>query len=79
MTSVTGHLRAFATQLRDEGRLSNEDLLNLLLLANQIDEAHRTRMDQAKRDMRRAACRYMASVVEDYKHGRKRVRKERVR
>ena len=79
MASVTGRLRAFATQLRDEGRLSNTDLLNFLLLANQIDEAHRMRMDQAKRDMRRAACRYMASVVEDYKHGRKRVRKERVR
>lgn len=79
MASVTGRLRAFATQLRDEGRLSNEDLLSLLLYANEVDEEHATRMDQAKRDMRRAACRYMASVVEDYKHGRKRVRKERVR
>ena len=79
MASVTERLRTFATQLRDEGKLSNADLLNFLLLANQIDNEHATRMDQAKRDMRRAACRYMASVVEDYKHGRKRVRKERVR
>ena len=48
----------------------------LLEIADQIDRDHERRMDQARSDMRKAACRYMARVVEDYKHGRKWQRKE---
>lgn len=48
----------------------------LLEIADQIDREHERRMDQARNDMRKAACRYMMRVVEDYKHGRKWQRKE---
>ena len=48
----------------------------LLEIADQIDREHERRMNQAKNDMRKATCRYMARVVEDYKHGRKWRRKE---
>ena len=47
----------------------------LLEIADRIDREHSVRMEQSRRDMRKATCRYIATVVEDYKHGCKRVRK----
>jgi len=43
-------------------------------LADQIDREHARRMEQQARDQRRAACRYLGGVIEDYKHGLKRKR-----
>ena len=48
----------------------------LLDFADQIDREHELRMEQSKNDMRKATCRYISRVVEDYKHGRKWKRKE---
>ena len=43
----------------------------LLEIADMIDREHDVRMRQSRDNMRKAACRYMSRVVEDYKHGRK--------
>ena len=46
-------------------------------LADQIDREHEHRMEQQSYDLRRAFCRYLGGVIDDYRHGikRKRLRK----
>ena len=46
-------------------------------LADQIDREHERRMRQQSYDLRRAFCRYLGSIIDDYRHGikRKRLRK----
>lgn len=77
MSRIADPLRAFVTSsdfaLAEVLQRTDECLL---VIADEIDREHERRMDQAKTDMRKAACRYMARVVEDYKHGRKWQRKE---
>ena len=46
----------------------------LMKLCDEVDEEHYRRMKQQARDIRKASCRYFASVIEDYKHGKKRER-----
>lgn len=48
---------------------------DLLVIADRIDREHERRMADSRREMRRAAVRYMRSVLDDYYHGIKRVRK----
>jgi hypothetical protein len=43
-------------------------------LADEIDREHERRMEQQSHELRRAFCRYMGGVIEDYKHGMKRKR-----
>ena len=43
-------------------------------LADEIDRDHERRMEQQSHELRRAFCRYMGGVIEDYKHGMKRKR-----
>ena len=45
-------------------------------LLDEIDAEHERRMEQQSRDLLKAHMRYIAGVVEDYKHGIKRKRKE---
>ena len=47
----------------------------LLQLADKIDAEHRRRMYQQAHDIRKAACRYFRSVIEDYRFGIKRKRR----
>ena len=51
--------------------------LKLFAIADRIDQEHERRMADSRREMRRAAVRYMRSVFDDYYHGIKRVRKEK--
>lgn len=43
-------------------------------LADQIDREHERRMDQQSYELRKAFCRYMGGVLDDYRHGMKRKR-----
>ena len=43
-------------------------------LADEIDREHERRMEQQSYELRKAFCRYMGGVIEDYKHGMKRKR-----
>jgi hypothetical protein len=47
---------------------------DMLELADRIDREHERRMADSRREMRRAAVRYMRSVFDDYYHGIKRKR-----
>ena len=46
-------------------------------LADKIDREHELRMEQQSYELRKAFCRYMSGVLDDYRHGikRKRLRK----
>jgi hypothetical protein len=46
----------------------------LCAIADRIDREHERRMADSRREMRRAAVRYMRSVFDDYYHGIKRKR-----
>lgn len=46
----------------------------LLRIADEIDREHERRMEQQSHELRRAFCRYMGGVIDDYKHGMKRKR-----
>jgi hypothetical protein len=48
--------------------------LELFAIADRIDREHERRMADSRREMRRAAVRYMRSVFDDYYHGIKRKR-----
>ena len=76
---ITDSLRAWVERHRPgtdcDYAIGNVPVLELLEIADQIDKEHSFRMEQSRRDMRKATCRYIATVVDDYKHGCKRVRK----
>ena len=55
--------------------VSDSAVSELLEIADRIDREHSVRLEQSRHDMRKATCRYITAVVEDYKHGCKRVRK----
>ena len=46
----------------------------LLEIADQIDREHERRMEQQSYELRKAFCRYMGGVLDDYRHGMKRKR-----
>ena len=46
----------------------------LYRLANQIDREHERRMRQQSYDLRKAFCRYLGGVIDDYRYGMKRKR-----
>lgn len=43
-------------------------------IADEIDREHEHRMEQQSHDLRKAFCRYIGGVLDDYKHGMKRKR-----
>ena len=76
MSRIADPLRELAHDMYKIGTIGLAERNSLLIIADEIDHNHERRMDQARSDMRKAACRYMARVVEDYKHGRKWQRKD---
>lgn len=46
----------------------------LMRIADEIDREHERRMEQQSYELRRAFCRYMGGVLNDYRHGMKRKR-----
>jgi hypothetical protein len=71
---IADDLREYADFLNERGIIPAIDYYILTNIADEIDAEHRRRMYQQSHDIRKAACRYFASVVEDYRRGRKRVR-----
>lgn len=81
MANVADPLREYlaAHAPGDDGvwMLGDRVIGELAEIADAIDREHCRRMDQQSHELLRAHMKYIASVVEDYKHGIK--RKERVR
>lgn len=77
--SITDELRSWIDANRScEGRqnaISEQAAEQLLAIADNIDILHASRMEQSSRAIRKASCRYMRSVINDYERGCKRVRK----
>ena len=71
---IADNLREYADWLYERGIIPAIDYGILANIADKIDAEHRRRMYQQSHDIRKAACRYFASVMEDYKRGRKRRR-----
>lgn len=67
---VADPLREFARETTDEPEIIEiyDDI------ANQIDREHERRMEQQSYDLRKAFCRYIGGVLDDYRHGMKRKR-----
>ena len=71
---IADDLREYADWLYEHGVIPAIDHGILTGIADKIDAEHRHRMYQQSHDIRKAACRYISGIVEDYKHGRKRKR-----
>jgi hypothetical protein len=69
---ISDDLREYADFLHERGIIPAIDHDVLINIADEIDAEHRRRMYQQSHDVRKAACRHFASVVEDYKRGKKR-------
>ena len=81
---ITKELREWASKhfgktLDDGNTLINGlemlEMNELLEIADRIDAEHRRRMDDCRRETRRALVRYLRGVLTDYDKGIKRVRK----
>ena len=70
MSKVADQLRDLADALH--GRIDYSDYFALQTTADEIDREHERRMEQQSYDLRKAFCRYIGGVVDDYKHGHKR-------
>jgi hypothetical protein len=71
---IADDLREYANVLYERGIIPAIDHDALVGIADKIDAEHRHRMYQQSHDIRRAACRYLAGIIEEYKHGKKRKR-----
>ena len=71
---IANNLRGYTYFLYERGIIPKTDYYILTGIADDIDAEHRRRMHQQSRDIRKATCRYFASVVEEYRRGRKRKR-----
>jgi len=69
---IANVLREYADFLKKDGEIT--DYYILTNIADEIDAEHARRMYQQSHDIRNASCKYLASVIEDYRHGRKRMR-----
>jgi len=75
MGKVADQLREFADNITDD--LDDDTYWmrdELYRIADQIDREHERRMEQQAYELRRAFCRYMGGVLDDYRHGMKRKR-----
>ncbi len=71
---VADPLRALANET-DWHRWDCGDLVRKMRgVADQIDREHDRRMQQQSYDLRKAFCRYLGGVIDDYRHGMKRKR-----
>lgn len=75
MSKVADPLREFADCITDD---LNDDTYwmrdELYRIADKMDCEHERRMEQQSYDLRRAFCRYLGGVIDDYRHGMKRKR-----
>ena len=80
---VADPLREFAQMVRkyhgtdvhgDERDYVTVTTIEMLEIADQIDRDHELRMEQQAYELRRAFCRYMGGIIDDYRHGMKRKR-----
>ena len=71
---VADPLRLYADNMYTNNLIDGPQLNAMCRLAEEIDLDHERRMLQQSYDLRRAFCRYMGGVIEDYKHGMKRKR-----
>ena len=76
---ITKELREYSSQAVNRDDYMAGLTYDLDRIADRIDQEHERRMADSRREMRRAAVRYMRSVFDDYYHGIKRVRKEKER
>lgn len=80
MGKVADPLREYADNLAN-GRVADYEPSVIAQFiyahAEEIDREHERRMEQQSHDLRKAFCRYIGGVLDDYKHGikRKRLRK----
>jgi len=72
---ITKELREYSLQAVNRDDYMAGLTYDLDRIADRIDQEHERRMADSRREMRRAAVRYMRSVFDDYYHGIKRVRK----
>lgn len=73
MTRIANPLRDYVKSNEYYREWSNSvKIKRLLEIADQIDAENSRRMEQSRKDTRKAACKYMLSVINDYKHGIKR-------
>ena len=76
---ITKELREFADEICERAGYGapygpSSENEELCAIADRIDREHERRMADSRREMRRAAVRYMRSVFDDYYHGIKRKR-----
>ena len=74
---ITKGLRDYADLIYERGAITALDHGILLGYATAIDNEHKRRMADSRRNMRRAVVRYLRGVLNDYDHGIKRARKEK--
>lgn len=74
MSNVTDPLRLYADNMYANNLIDGPELNAMRRIADQIDHDHERRMEQQAYELRRAFCRYMGGVLDDYKHGMKRKR-----
>lgn len=67
-------VRLGAAIVGDSATAENSAWHYLYKLADQIDREHERRMRQQSYDLRKAFCRYLGGVIDDYRHGMKRKR-----
>ena len=76
MNEITKELREEAAKTEGaNGRCGKLYRCDLDHIADRIDEEHKRRMDDCRRETRRALVRYLRGVLTDYDKGIKRVRK----
>jgi hypothetical protein len=71
---ITKELREYSSQAVNRDDYMAGLTYDLDRIADRIDREHERRMADSRREMRRAAVRYMRSVFDDYYHGIKRKR-----
>lgn len=76
MARMADPLREIILRMVEEGYLDMAPTLvqTLKACADKMDKEHERRMEQQSYDLRKAFCRYMGGIVDDYRHGIKRKR-----
>lgn len=72
MGRIADPLREYINSKDWSDRSTDADLASLVTIAGRIDREHDGRMEQCRRETKRAFARYLRAVIEDYERGRKR-------
>ena len=71
---VADPLLLYADNMYANNLIDGPQLNAMRRIANQIDREHERRMDQQSYELRKAFCRYIGGILDDYRHGMKRKR-----